>query len=359
MSRSNTKKPYRSIDHGRKAYYHDEYSSMVNTTPNKGVYDQVLERHSIFEKPYLDGTDSYLDMQEFHRSNYRAPYLDLSFNSDPLGDADPCAGGGTVHATLDGVESPYHYVECGTIHAVGMSGGIGDIGTVGIAGVLNGGVSGNMYSAPNCEGGGCLGDETDHILVSDACGRTSNLIIITEFPDVGTLGSIEGSTEPGADECYIVEGGVLPLTWSIDGGASVDEFGCVAFGGACDPLTLTVEDACGDFSSKTVYPPDGAWVSIAIIEGPYDTPATCCGSTSVCYSGPYICYISTGSGTRNRYHYWAIKEADFCADLYCDECVTTGNCSGSTTSPLCTPSVGFAVGCWVLRHVVSQEWQCP
>ena len=178
MSRGNSKRPIKTIDYGKKPYQHDNYAKMRNTISNKMIYDSVIEPHSIKEKPYYDGSDDYAEVQAFHRSNFKQAYRSTEFNfrADPWSYADPCAGRFTVHATLGGQTSAYHSISCGSSHAIGMDGGVPPFTVVGTAGSLKGSISGKTYTAPSCASCDTV---TDHLLVSDACGRSSNLIIET------------------------------------------------------------------------------------------------------------------------------------------------------------------------------------
>jgi hypothetical protein len=346
MSRSNVKKPFKSIEYGRKAYLHDAYDSMVNTTPNKGVYDQVLERHSIFEKPYLDGTDSYIPMQEFHRSNYGTPYRDIPFTFSPLGYVDPCADGRTVHATLDGNIAPYHEVLCGTSHTIGMDGGLAPFELSGVAGVLGGSVTDNIYTAPPCDQ--CGDDVTDHILVSDACGRTPNLIIKTKFPSTDFI-QIIGVTEPVDGDCYEVDGGIPPFTWSISAG-SISDFGCVAVSGECGAGTITVEDACGTLATMAIILPDTVWNLDST-----DTFAPCPDQNNG------FCEDISGDSRTLTYYKACGGPTDICNDqctsVFCDNCSTTQALPCSAFVGTCG---GFEPNCWWFKtRVEHYSISCP
>lgn len=74
------------LEYGRKPYITKNYREMMNTTPNRTVWNQLIEKHSEFEKPYLRGTN-YDKMQFFHHimpglSPWRFdwPKWDLPFN---------------------------------------------------------------------------------------------------------------------------------------------------------------------------------------------------------------------------------------------------------------------------------------
>lgn len=164
-------------DWGRQPYISKDFYAMMNTPTNMAIWTQRLERHSMFEKPYMKD-HNYFQMQRLHPSMFKIPYRRPEPDSNPLGNGvDLCKG--TVHATLDGVTAPFHYVGCGTSHVIGMDGGVPPFEVGGVAGSLNGSVSGDVYTAPSC--GECRDEVTDHIQVVDACGRVPNLIIKTRF----------------------------------------------------------------------------------------------------------------------------------------------------------------------------------
>ena len=164
-------------DWRRKPYISRGFHDMVKTPTNAAIWTERLEKHSEFEKPYVRG-HNYAEMQHYHPSMFKVPYRGPEPDSNPLGSGvDPCRG--TVHATLDGITAPVHYVDCGTSHAIGMDGGVPPFELGGVAGSLNGSVSGDTYTAPSCSE--CKDEVTDHIQVLDACGRTPNLIIKTKF----------------------------------------------------------------------------------------------------------------------------------------------------------------------------------
>lgn len=255
MGRGNQKQTTIRRDFARKPYVSRGFYEMMNLPPNAAVWaGRGAEKHSEFEKPYLK-KHSYAEMQHLHPSGLRLPYRRPEPNADPLGAVDPCRG--TVHATLDGITSPVHYVECGTSHEIGMDGGVPPFELSGVAGALTGDVSGSTYTAPPCET--CKTDVTDHIQIVDACGRRPNLIVKTVFPKGNEIIDTEGPDAPVDGDCYEVLGGVAPIQWSISAGF-IDDNGCVTVTGECGVATITAEDACGNALMKDVRMPGGSWV---------------------------------------------------------------------------------------------------
>ena len=49
-------------EYGRKTYMSKDYNSMMRTTTDKSINDQVLQKHSEFKKPYT-GDQSYQEME--------------------------------------------------------------------------------------------------------------------------------------------------------------------------------------------------------------------------------------------------------------------------------------------------------
>ncbi len=334
-------------DWGRKPYVSGDYNSMTNIPTNAAVWRSRIEKHSEFEKPYLKD-HNYAEMQHLHPKGLRPFYRGPRPDADPLGAADPCAGTYTVHATLDGQEAPFHYVECGTVHRVGMFGGVGSILVVGIAGSFSGGISGDIYTAPPC---GLCDETTDHIAVSDSCGRVSNLIIKTRpVEGAGGMFDIAGPDAPSDGDCYTVVGGAGLVAWSISKG-SIDVAGCVTVTGECGMATVTASDACGNSLTRSVRMPDGVWTQ--------ENTWTC--SVGVeCHD----CTSQIINNIKYELSYGVCNDAD-CDTSECrSEC--TPNlpswakvlCSGQ--GPLdscCEPACGAV--CVSYKTATTYTWECP
>lgn len=344
MARGNQKQTTIGRDFARKPYVSGGFYEMMNLPANAAVWaSRGAEKHSEFEKPYLKD-HSYAAMQHYHPSGLRLPYRGPQPNADPLGAVDPCRG--TVHATLDGITSPVHYVECGTQHEIGMDGGVPPFELSGVAGVLTGDVSENIYTAPPCET--CKNDVTDHIQIVDACGRRPNLIVKVVFPKGNGIIDIEGPDAPVDGDCYEVIGGVLPIQWSMSAGSISDE-GCVTVTGECGTATITAEDACGSSLTKEVRMPIGVWTLLAGSEIAH------CAS----YTTPN-CFAIRGV-LRNGY-----QLVECCADFPSgcgSNCASAhSGCSGIDPQSVGCASVqclNYPDCCCHLKGELIQTWECP
>ena len=101
--------------------------------------------------------------------------------------------------------------------------------------------------------------------------------------DVGEL-TITGPSGPSNGTKYSAYGGLKPYSWSVSGGASIDENGTISdVSAGCGTGVVTVTDACGNAASMSFKYPTGVWVEVN-----YQTcSGTSVGSMETCFEGVF------------------------------------------------------------------------
>ena len=65
---------------GRKPYLSKSYREMMTKTSNMAIWNQIKQKHSEFEKPYLYKAGEYAEMQHYYPNLPGLSFTDIKFD---------------------------------------------------------------------------------------------------------------------------------------------------------------------------------------------------------------------------------------------------------------------------------------